>query len=164
MMDNRSRWKRKIDFYMHNCPRTSSMMFELSYSVRKYKLVKRGRVCDCVTLTIAVAVPSLLIKASMPHNSMGTIISVNDTLIPNPQSFTQITYHINSCFYAIQCLSVNGCNGVCYLLNCKSSEEDFHGTLRNLKVCSLMSGTLKTAPVLEMKVACGSRQWSLQWG
>lgn len=64
------------------------------------------------------------IKTSTRHNSMGAIISVNDLLIPNLQSFTQITYHIDSCFYARQCLSASGCHGVCYLLYCNSQKPE----------------------------------------
>lgn len=55
--------KRETDFHVQNlhrkCPEASSMTFGPSASVREYKLVKRGRTCECITLAIAVAVSSL---------------------------------------------------------------------------------------------------------
>ena len=58
MIDIKSWWK-KTDFHMHDCLKTSSMIFEPSYSIRDYKLIQRERICGCITLAIAVAVPCL---------------------------------------------------------------------------------------------------------
>lgn len=51
------------------CPRTSLMILELSDSIKEYKLVKRGRICEYLTVVIPVAVSSLhLLKQTAQFN------------------------------------------------------------------------------------------------
>lgn len=81
------------------------------------------------------------IKAPMLHNSMGAIISANDMLIPNPQSFTLITYRVQ---YRVS-VSQWGALGCATFLTVSLVERIFMGLSGSLKCAPWCLGNLKIA-------------------